>query len=75
MRRSTGERLKNQFKPLAPPIITKPADLGHQYPAHIYNAMIAPVRPMRSGGMSGTKGNAMPRTLLKRSIILISSGK
>ena len=28
-----------------PPIITKPATLGHQYPAHIFNGMVYPVRP------------------------------
>ena len=51
-----GETMKNQFKPLAPPIITKPADLGHQYPAHIYNAMIAPVRPYAIRGMIWYQG-------------------
>ena len=40
-----GETMKNKVKPLSPPIITKPADLGHQYPQNIYNAMINPVRP------------------------------
>jgi sialate O-acetylesterase len=40
-----GETMKNAWKALSPPIITKPADLGHQYPAHIYNAMIHPIRP------------------------------
>ncbi len=51
-----GETMKNQFKPLAPPIITNPADLGHQYPAHIYNAMIAPVRPYAIRGMIWYQG-------------------
>ena len=37
--------MKNSVKPLAPPIITKPANLGHQYPAHMFNAMINPVIP------------------------------
>lgn len=40
-----GEMMKNSVKPLSPPIITKPARLGHQYPAHQFNAMIHPVRP------------------------------
>ncbi len=40
-----GETMKNPFRPLSPPIITKPANLGHQYPAHIFNAMIHPIRP------------------------------
>ena len=40
-----GETMKNQWKQLQPPFITKPANLGHQYPAHIFNAMIHPIRP------------------------------
>ncbi len=40
-----GETMKNQWKQLQPPFITKPANLGHQYPSHIYNAMIHPIRP------------------------------
>jgi len=40
-----GETMKNRVKPLSPPIITKPANLGHQYPGHQFNAMIYPVRP------------------------------
>ena len=40
-----GQTMKNQWRPLAPPIITKPAILGHQYPSHIFNAMIHPIRP------------------------------
>ncbi|MCP4940904.1 MAG: serine hydrolase [Planctomycetaceae bacterium] len=42
---AAGETMKNQFKQLQPPFITKPANLGHQYPSHIYNAMIHPIRP------------------------------
>ena len=40
-----GETMKNQWKQLQPPFITKPSTLGHQYPAHIFNAMIHPIRP------------------------------
>jgi sialate O-acetylesterase len=40
-----GETMKNSVKKLAPPIITKPSNIGHQYPSHIFNAMIYPVRP------------------------------
>ena len=29
---AAGETMKNQWKPLQPPFITKPANLGHQYP-------------------------------------------
>ena len=42
---AAGETMKNQWRKLQPPFITKPANLGHQYPGHIYNAMIHPVRP------------------------------
>ncbi len=51
-----GETMKNAVKQLAPPIITKPADLGHQYPAHIYNAMIHPVRGYGIRGMIWYQG-------------------
>ena len=40
-----GETMKNPWKQLQPPFITKPANLGHQYPSHIFNAMIHPIRP------------------------------
>ncbi|MBA61970.1 MAG: hypothetical protein CMJ76_06345 [Planctomycetaceae bacterium] len=42
---AAGETMKNQWRQLQPPFITKPANLGHQYPGHIYNAMIHPIRP------------------------------
>ena len=42
---NAGETMKNQWKQLQPPFITKPANLGHQYPGHIFNAMIHPIRP------------------------------
>lgn len=51
-----GQTMKNGFKPLAPPIITQPANLGHQYPQHIYNAMIVPVRPYGIRGMIWYQG-------------------
>ena len=51
-----GETMKNPFKPLAPPIITKPPELGHQYPAHIFNAMIVPIRPYAIRGMIWYQG-------------------
>ncbi len=40
-----GKIMKNNGKKLSPPIITKPSNMGHQYPSHIFNAMIYPVRP------------------------------
>lgn len=51
-----GETKKNAFRALQPPFITKPASLGHQYPAHIYNAMIYPVRPYGIRGMIWYQG-------------------
>lgn len=51
-----GETMKNAFRPLQPPFITKPASLGHQYPAHIFNAMIHPVRPYGIRGMIWYQG-------------------
>ncbi|MCP4847018.1 MAG: sialate O-acetylesterase [Verrucomicrobiaceae bacterium] len=42
---ASGQTMKNKFKLLAPPTITKPAILGHQYPSHIFNAMVHPIRP------------------------------
>ncbi|MDC0273721.1 MAG: serine hydrolase [Planctomycetaceae bacterium] len=51
-----GETMKNAFRQLQPPFITKPASLGHQYPAHIFNAMIYPVRPYGIRGMIWYQG-------------------
>ena len=51
-----GETMKNAFRPLQPPFITKPATLGHQYPAHIFNAMIHPIRPYGIRGMIWYQG-------------------
>jgi len=51
-----GETMKNSVKPLSPPIITKPANLGHQYPQHQFNAMIYPVRPYGIRGIIWYQG-------------------
>ena len=51
-----GETMKNPFRALQPPFITKPASLGHQYPAHIFNAMIHPIRPYGMKGMIWYQG-------------------
>jgi len=42
--------MKSAVKRIDPPIITKPATLGHQYPGHIFNAMVNPLVPY---GMRG----------------------
>jgi sialate O-acetylesterase len=51
-----GETMKNTTRALSPPIITKPAALSHQYPGHIFNAMIAPVCPYAIRGMVWYQG-------------------
>ncbi len=51
-----AETMKNSVRPLSPPIITKSANLGHQYPGHQFNAMIHPVRPYGIRGMIWYQG-------------------
>ena len=51
-----GETMKNASRALSPPIITKPANLGHQYPGNIFNAMIAPIAPYAIRGMIWYQG-------------------
>ena len=51
-----GETMKNAVRALSPPIIVRPADLGHQYPGHIYNALIHPIRPYGIRGMIWYQG-------------------
>lgn len=51
-----GETMENASRPLQPPFITKPASLGHQYPGHIFNAMIYPIRPYGIRGMIWYQG-------------------
>ncbi len=40
---AAGDIMKNKVKKRKMPIITKPADMGHQYPSNIYNGMVAPI--------------------------------
>lgn len=40
-----GETIGNGARTLQPPMITKPASLGHQYPSHMFNALINPILP------------------------------
>ncbi|MEX0321057.1 MAG: sialate O-acetylesterase [Puniceicoccaceae bacterium] len=51
-----GETMQSAARALQPPIITKPANLGHQYPSNIFNAMIYPVRPYGIRGMIWYQG-------------------
>ena len=46
----------NNVKQLPPLFITKPPNMGHQYPSHIFNAMIHPVRPYGIRGMIWYQG-------------------
>ncbi len=51
-----GETMKNKFKQLTPPIITRPATLGHQFPENIFNAMVAPITPFGIRGIIWYQG-------------------
>ena len=53
---NAGQTMKNRWKQLSPPIITKPANLGHQYPGHIFNAMIHPIVPYGIRGIVWYQG-------------------
>ncbi len=48
--------MKNPFKQLGPPIITATPNLGHQYPAHMFNAMVYPIRPFGIRGIIWYQG-------------------
>ena len=51
-----GETIKNKFRPLSPPIITRPATLGHQFPSNIFNAMVEPITPYGIRGIIWYQG-------------------
>ncbi len=53
---ASGDIMKSRVRPITPPIITKPASLGHQYPGHMCNAMIYPIRPYGIRGMIWYQG-------------------
>ena len=59
---AAGETMKNQARALQPPYITKPADLGNQYPAHIFNGMIYPIRPYGIKGAIWYQGERNSKT-------------
>lgn len=56
-----GESMKDGDRTMPAPLIVRPANLGHQYPAHVFNAMIHPVRPYGIRGAIWYQGerNAM----------------
>jgi len=60
---AAGETMKNKIRPLHPPSITKPADLGNQYPANIFNAMIYPIRPYGIKGIIWYQGERNSKTV------------
>jgi sialate O-acetylesterase len=60
---ATGKRMKNKNRALQPPSITKPADLGNQYPANIFNAMIYPIRPYGIKGIVWYQGERNSKTV------------
>ena len=59
----SGETMKNKNRALQPPSITKPADLGNQYPANIFNAMIYPIRPYGIKGIVWYQGERNAKTV------------
>ena len=60
---ASGESMKNKNRELKPPYITKPADMGNQYPANIFNAMIYPVRPYGIKGIIWYQGERNSKTV------------
>ena len=59
---AAGETMKNRARALQPPYITKPADLGNQYPANIFNGMIYPIRPYGIKGAIWYQGERNSKT-------------
>ena len=60
---AAGETMKTKNRALQPPSITKPADLGNQYPANIFNAMIYPIRPYGIKGAIWYQGERNSKTV------------
>ena len=60
---AAGETMKTKNRALQPPSITRPADLGHQYPANIFNAMIYPIRPYGIKGAIWYQGERNSKTV------------
>ena len=58
-----GDTMKSKNKALMYPIITKPAMLGHQYPAHIYNAMVHPLLGYGIKGIIWYQGERNSKTV------------
>jgi sialate O-acetylesterase len=60
---AAGESMKTKNRELKPPYITKPADMGNQYPANIFNAMIYPIRPYGIKGIVWYQGERNSKTV------------
>ncbi len=60
---AAGETMKNKTRALQPPSISKPANLGSQYPANIFNAMIYPIRPYGIKGAIWYQGERNSKTV------------
>jgi len=60
---ASGQSMKNKNRELKPPYITKPADMGNQYPGNIFNAMIYPVRPYGIKGIIWYQGERNSKTV------------
>ena len=60
---AAGETMKSKNRELKPPYIKKPADLGNQYPANIFNAMIYPIRPYGIKGAIWYQGERNSKTV------------
>ena len=60
---AAGETMKTQARALQPPSITKPANLGSQYPANIFNGMINPIRPYGIRGAIWYQGERNSKTV------------
>lgn len=52
----SGDTMKNTVRPWSPPMITRPAHLGHQYPGHQFHAMIHPLIPYGIRGVIWYQG-------------------
>lgn len=60
---AAGDTMLNGSRERKPPMITKPANLGHQCPAHIFNAMINPIRPYGIRGAIWYQGERNAKTV------------
>jgi sialate O-acetylesterase len=59
----SGDTMKSKTRVLMPPSITKPTNMGSQYPANVFNAMIYPVRPYGIKGAIWYQGERNSKTV------------